>query len=83
MRAGEPSHATGVVEVSTDWIVQFPRRKSIRVLQLRLQLQPAWEGREAVANRGSLLPRSVRRGTTGHESTKTGRSISIYRVPDL
>lgn len=42
-QGGSSSHAmttaTEVAGVSPDWIVQFPRRKSLRVLQLQLQLR--------------------------------------------
>jgi len=42
-RGGSSSHAmtmaTGITGVIPDWIVQFPRRKSLRVLQLQLQLR--------------------------------------------
>lgn len=41
-RGGSSSHemttVTGVAGVTPDWIVQFLRRKSLRVLQLQLQL---------------------------------------------
>jgi len=41
-RGGFSSHAmttaTGVAEVTPNWIVQFPRRKSLRVPQLQPQL---------------------------------------------
>lgn len=47
-----------VVEVSTDWIVQFPCRKSIRVLQL--QLRPVAPSRDLGRGGQPPLPRSKR-----------------------
>lgn len=61
--------ATGVAEVTPDWIVQFPRRKSLRVLQLQLRAPPRSE---------CLLPERVEAA----RSAKTGKIIATIRARD-
>jgi len=61
MRRGSPG-------VTPDWIVQFPRRKSLRVPQLQLQIMPI------TGASGS--------GTIGR-SAKTGKVIATICARDL
>lgn len=77
-QGGSGSHAmttaTEVAGVTPDWIVQFPRRKSLRVLQLQLQLR-------APPRSECLLPERVE-GTIDR-SAKPGKVIATICARDL
>lgn len=59
--------ATGVAEVTPNWIVQFPRRKSLRVPQLQLQLR-------APPQSECLLPERVEAARYRSDRQKPGKS---------
>lgn len=67
-----------VVEVSTDWIVQFPCRKSIRVLQL--QLRPVAPSRDLGRGGGAA---SITTIEEIHDRQKAGNPPILSLIHDL